>query len=121
MREEVGKRLGLTPEQMTAIKGTMRDYIHQAVEEWNARVRAGPTTYQQVATVTPWHTLSKGMQEVISQLCMAVDSEKIRAPYVVQYMDLMSRAIDPSPRKHIDDPGPDEVGPTLLCPSHSIA
>ena len=32
VREEVGKRLGFTPEQMMPIKGTLRDYIH----EWNA-------------------------------------------------------------------------------------
>ena len=37
VREEVGKRLGFTPQQMMSIKGTLRDYIHQAVEEWNAR------------------------------------------------------------------------------------
>ena len=68
-----------------SIKGTLSDCIHQAVEEWNARVSAGPKTYQQVATVTPLHTLSKGMQDVISQLCTAVNSEKTRAPYVRRF------------------------------------
>ena len=44
-----------------------------------------PKTYQQVATVTPLHTLSKGMQDVISQLCTPVNSEKTRAPYVSRF------------------------------------
>ena len=74
-----------TSQQMMSIKGTLSDCIHQAVEEWNARVSAGPKTYQQVATVTPLHTLSKGMQDVISQLCTAVNSEKTRAPYLRRF------------------------------------
>ena len=35
VREEVGKRLGFIPEQMMPIKGTLRDYFHQAVAEWH--------------------------------------------------------------------------------------
>ena len=67
--EEVGKRLGFC--------------IHQAVKEWNARVLAGPKTYVPASCHCP--TLSKGMQDVISQLCTAVNSEKTRAPYLRRF------------------------------------
>ena len=63
VRAEVGKRMGLTPEQMSAVKGTMRDFVKDAVKEWNERLRSGPAAYRQVATTTPWNTLSKGMQD----------------------------------------------------------
>ena len=52
---------------------------------------------------------------------LAVDNEKIPAPYAVQYLQLMFRATALSPRMHIDDPGSDKVVFFLLCPSHGIA
>ena len=93
VRAEVGKRMGLTPEQMAAVKGTMRDFVKDAVKEWNERLRSGPAAYRQIATV-PWHTLPDETQAAILQICTAVDAGKVEAAFLAQYMDLACKAVE---------------------------
>ena len=59
---------------------------------------AGPTVYQRVASVTPWHTLSVGMQDSINGLCEAVEATKIGEAFIVKYMEHMAKAFEPGPR-----------------------
>ena len=47
---------------------------------------------------TPWHTLSVRMQDSISQLCTAVEADKIGENFIPKYMEHMAKALDPSPQ-----------------------
>ena len=93
VRNEVGKRMGLTAEHMAAVKGQMRTFIHEGVRVWNRSVASGPAAYQQIAPV-PWHTLSKETQTAIMQICTAVDTGKVAAAFLAQYLELACKAVD---------------------------
>ena len=51
-----------------------------------------------VASATPWHTLSVRMQDIISQLCAAVEAGKIKDEFIRKYMEGMATTHDPSPQ-----------------------
>ena len=103
--ETVCNKLGLTCEQMKPHLDDMVIVAGFHLKKWQFEqtmrskvISAGPTVYMRVACATPWHTLSVRMQDSISQLCAAIEADKIKDDFIRTYMEGMASAHDPSPQ-----------------------
>ena len=73
LMKDVGDCLGVTPEQMEPMRDEVKRITQALIDGVMADARkaastnTAPTSYQRAVTIIPWHTLTVGMQDNISQ------------------------------------------------------